>query len=329
MVKRNVRLVGVIAVLAALSLIPFSAALACNHTNTAPITIVDNAAASLYPSTIVVSGLTGTVTRVTVMLMGFTHPAADDVDILLVGPGGQTVMLMSDVPGNATNVTLTFDDSAAAVVDPAVSGTYRPLNTGSPDAMPAPAPAEPYGAALSVFNGTNPNGVWSLYVADDTATNDGLISGGWGLDIFTTGSGNSGADQFFPGYHDGRMNWHEVYSPVALYAEPDGNGDYELHIYRIGPGGGTLALVVTVNMIQSVPEEFEEAILLIQTEDGFIRVYLLPNGKFQIMIGPDDEGKITIIVFDRLCENFACTNYCSWQETWQPPTLDAVQESAS
>lgn len=327
MVKRHVRLAGVIVVLAALSLIPFSAALACDHTNTAPITIVDNAAASLYPSNIVVSGLTGTVTRVTVMLMGFTHPAADDVDILLVGPGGQTVMLMSDVPGNATNVTLTFDDSAAAVVDPAVSGTYRPLNTGSPDAMPAPAPAEPYGAALSVFNGLNPNGTWSLYVADDTATNDGLISGGWGLDIFTTGGGST--VQFFPGYHDGRMNWHELYSPVALYAEPDGSGDYALHIYRIGSGGGTLALIVTVEMIQEAPEELEEAFLLAQTEDGYIRVYILTNGKFQIMIGPDDEGKITIIVFDRLCGSFACATYCSWQETWLPPVLEAVQETAS
>ena len=36
---------------------------------------------------------------------------------------------------------------------------------------------------LNVFNGSNPNGVWSLYVYDDTPGNDGNIANGWTLGL--------------------------------------------------------------------------------------------------------------------------------------------------
>ena len=71
--------------------------------------------AAPYPSTITVSGLGGTITHVQVKLNGVTHSFPDDIDILLVGPGGQNAIIMSDVGGGnpgATNVTLTLDDLA-------------------------------------------------------------------------------------------------------------------------------------------------------------------------------------------------------------------------
>jgi len=132
----------------------------------------------------------GTVTNVTVSLNNLNHTFPDDVDVLLVGPGGQRVLLMSDTGGgfDVTNVTLTFDDAAANNLPnnaQIVSGTYQPTNFGGGDTFPAPAPAGPYGAALSAFNGINPNGTWSLYVVDDAFGDIGNFNGGWTLNITT------------------------------------------------------------------------------------------------------------------------------------------------
>ena len=89
-----------------------------------------------------------------------------DVDILLVSPTGQKVMLMSDVGGGfgLNNVTLTLSDRAAAALPATgqiVSGTYLPTDVQPGDVFPAPAPAGPYATALSAFNGQSPNGAWS------------------------------------------------------------------------------------------------------------------------------------------------------------------------
>jgi subtilisin-like proprotein convertase family protein len=163
--------------------------------NTGSIIINDSprvsgvALATPYPSTINVSGVTGTVTKVTVFLDNFSHTFPADVDILLVGPGGQRLLLMSDVGGgtDAVNVDLTFDDTAAAIGVTVVTGTFRPTNSGTGDIFPAPGPAGPFPdpQLLSVFNGVNPNGAWSLFVVDDAGTDAGSISGGWHLNITT------------------------------------------------------------------------------------------------------------------------------------------------
>jgi hypothetical protein len=77
--------------------------------NTGAITIPDSGAATPYPSEITVSGVTGTVTKVTVSIYDLNHTWADDIDMLLVGPGGQTVMLMSDQGyDDAISLNLTF-----------------------------------------------------------------------------------------------------------------------------------------------------------------------------------------------------------------------------
>ena len=38
---------------------------------------------------------------------------------------------------------------------------------------------------LSNVNGTSPVGVWKLYVLDDEERDEGMISGGWSLNITT------------------------------------------------------------------------------------------------------------------------------------------------
>ena len=53
--------------------------------------------ASPYPSSITVSGMTGLITDVDVHLFGVNHGIAQDIDMMLVGPGGQNLVVMSDV----------------------------------------------------------------------------------------------------------------------------------------------------------------------------------------------------------------------------------------
>jgi hypothetical protein len=151
-------------------------------------------AGSPYPASIAVSGLAGVVSKVAVGFSGVNSvfPAyPEDFDILMVGPSGQNTMLMSDAGGSGqlNNVNLIFDDSAASQLSTSqiTSGTYKPTNfdNGDKDAFPSPAPAKPFGTALSVFNGTSPNGNWNLFVLDEYTSGSGSISGGWSVMIST------------------------------------------------------------------------------------------------------------------------------------------------
>jgi subtilisin-like proprotein convertase family protein len=155
-----------------------------------PVTVLDDQAASPYPSTVDVTDMGGAITKVTVRLDGVAHTYPDDLDVALVGPGGQTVMLMSDAGGSIdiSDVSLTFDAAASATLSSTskiVSGTYRPANYAPSDTFPAPAPGGTYGTSLSVFNGLGPAGTWRLFVRDDSTTDIGAIATGWVLTITT------------------------------------------------------------------------------------------------------------------------------------------------
>ena len=143
-----------------------------------------------YPSTVTVSGAPTTTLDVDVTLSGLRHADLAQVDVLLVGPTGEQATVLSDAVGPADepypDLTLTLDDSAETYVmgPSSPGGTYRPTNLGTPDTFPAPAPTSTGTTALSVFNGTNPNGEWKLYVADDSEGYRGVL-GGWSLRITT------------------------------------------------------------------------------------------------------------------------------------------------
>lgn len=152
--------------------------------NFAPINILDNTMADPYPSTITVSGFSGTLANLKVKLLGFNHTYPDDVDVLLVGPTGQTVVLMQNAGGadDAVGLDLTFDDNAPPMPDATTlfTGSYAPTAYGIAT-YPAPAPGPAYGTTLAGFNGTSPNGTWSLFVIDDAGIDVGNFSGGWCL----------------------------------------------------------------------------------------------------------------------------------------------------
>ena len=146
------------------------------------------AASNPYPSNITVSGVTGTVSKITVSLFGLNHTFPDDIDMLLVGPGGQKVLILSDVgtTNDVVGVNLVLDDAAAASLPDSgqfVSGTFKPTNIGTGDLFPAPAPASPYGSLLSEFLPSSVNGTWSLYIVDDLGGDIGTLATGWALNI--------------------------------------------------------------------------------------------------------------------------------------------------
>jgi streptogramin lyase len=144
-----------------------------------------------YPAKIEVSGLQGTVTDVNVRFNGLHHAFADDVEALLVGPQGQKALLIADSTGGmardvAAGPVLTFDDEGVTSPTWLVSGVFKPIVPSTSPTFDAPAPAGPYGSALSLFDGTNPTGTWELWVRDDTPGFTGVLTG-WSLDIRTTG----------------------------------------------------------------------------------------------------------------------------------------------
>ena len=153
-----------------------------------------------YPATVTVSGLGAKVFDVDVRLNGLTDTYPDDLDVLLVGPGGQRTRLMSDVgTGNGvTGLDLTFDDEATEGFpdeDELTGGSFKPTDVdedGYPDNFdPAPAPTAT--TSLVTFDGTDPNGTWSLYVMDDAGRDVLGTLAGWSLDIETDGTAPTGA----------------------------------------------------------------------------------------------------------------------------------------
>ncbi|MEI7729315.1 MAG: M36 family metallopeptidase [Verrucomicrobiota bacterium] len=165
------------------------------HTNTASvagtITIPSAGPASVYPFTNLIAGVTGSVQQVTLTVSNLTHPYPADLQMLLVSPTGQAVLFLAGGSNGApvAGATLTFDDTAATGV-PAqsaiTSGVYRPTVIGLVPALPAPAPTNGYATNLAAFTGSDPNGVWSLFI--NAGSTNGAAAGsvaGWSLNFVT------------------------------------------------------------------------------------------------------------------------------------------------
>ena len=88
----------------------------------------------------------GTISSVTVTLKNLTHTWGNDIDVLVVGPGGQKSI--GDVgcrgTGGISNATLTFSDGAAAALPQIAfigySGTYKPTDYAPVDDISCTGP---------------------------------------------------------------------------------------------------------------------------------------------------------------------------------------------
>ena len=148
-----------------------------------------------YGTTVTASGLSGNK-NIRLQLNGFSHTFPGDVDMLLVGPGGQKFIPLSDAGGttDAAGATVQLVDTATATLptgDANLNGEFKPVNnTVASDPFTAPAPAAPYmspaPSGTETFattfgtSGAALNGTWTLYVMDDAGVDVGSMTG-WSL----------------------------------------------------------------------------------------------------------------------------------------------------
>ncbi|HIG30979.1 MAG TPA: hypothetical protein EYQ50_25540 [Verrucomicrobiales bacterium] len=110
-------------------------------TNRRLVRIPDHSVADPNPSRITVTGIEGTVDSLSVTLNELSHGFSDDLDVLLVEPGGtRGIILMSDAGGKNSldSVSLEFRDDAPTLLPDELmveSGTYKPSDHGEPDAF--------------------------------------------------------------------------------------------------------------------------------------------------------------------------------------------------
>ncbi|HEY0461382.1 MAG TPA: VCBS repeat-containing protein [Pyrinomonadaceae bacterium] len=180
-------------------ILPAPGARAATFTNPTQINLPLNfEISSLCPSPIQVSGLTTVISStpgsVRVAINGFSHSVPSQAGMVLCGPTGACFLLQSLAGGTTTisNVTYTLSDAGAAPLPQAAftAGTYRPTayalrsfpNPGPNESYQNPGPVSGGTATLtSAFQGTNPNGIWNLYVVGGA----GRLNGGWTLDVET------------------------------------------------------------------------------------------------------------------------------------------------
>jgi uncharacterized repeat protein (TIGR01451 family)/uncharacterized delta-60 repeat protein len=267
---------------------------AVGFSNTTAIVINDSPTpptiAAPYPSTIDVSGIAGTVSKITVTLSNLSHTFPDDIDVLLVSPSGQKIVLMSDAGGGSgnpiSNRTITFDDFAPNNLPDSTlisSGTYKPTDYNPSDSFPVPAPAGPYNSTLSVLNGSNPNGTWSLYVADDLFFNSGVISNGWSLAITASSGITPTADL--------SLSMSDSPDPAAT----ENDLTYTLTITNHGPSAAT-GIVIT-NLLPSGVTFVSQSATCANLGSALVcPLELLPKDgvlSFNIVVTPDLVGVIT------------------------------------
>src|SRR5439155_11818485 len=121
------------------------------------ISVPDSGVANPYPATLSIAGLPGTITHLSVVIERIHHDVPDDLDLLLVGPHGEKVILMSDAGGSTapTQTAVRFDDAATRALPDSSGisgGGYRPTNYGRGDSFPAPAPGGPGGGTVVALN---------------------------------------------------------------------------------------------------------------------------------------------------------------------------------
>ena len=186
-------------------------------------------------STISVTGQPTSISTISVTIPNISHSWYDDLDIMLISPTGQRLVLMSDCGGNNPgngNRNYTFVQGGTVLNDgspPTASGNVSPTGFETPDTWPDGAPTI---SSMNQLTG-NPNGTWTLRVIDDAVGDAGCLNGGWSI-AFTTSqfktnwvSMNSGSSVWCAGE---TRNVSVTVTNAGTQSWADGPADYNIGV---------------------------------------------------------------------------------------------------
>ena len=161
-----------------------------------PLTISTSGAPTINSTFVVPAGSGAVISDINVT-MNITHTWVRDLTVTLISPAGTQVRLVDRPCTNTAlnNIVATFDDAGIAVIcanNPAVGGTVIPTD------------------ALSILNGENSAGTWTLRVKDN-ASQDGGALNSWSMNICSIGSLAVAQNQFtdfglYPNPNNGNFN---------------------------------------------------------------------------------------------------------------------------
>jgi len=171
-----------------------SAIITRSYTNSTSLIIPDFAPSTpVYPTSISISNQPGLIQKVIVEIRGLSHFSISDVGAMLRSPNGDEVLLFALVgSGQKTGLDFIFDQASTNLLPDnlnIVSGTYKPTNYTSGDWEFPSNTYTTYNSSLELFNGSLPEGNWSLFISGNgSGSGGGSLSNGWVLTVTTVSS---------------------------------------------------------------------------------------------------------------------------------------------
>ncbi|PWL27750.1 MAG: hypothetical protein DCO96_10625 [Fluviicola sp. XM-24bin1] len=144
----------------------------CNTYTSTNVPVAISASGTPTVTSTITVPATGTISDLNVVQLVGNHTYISDLTFTLTSPIGTNVILMDQVCTTQDDFDIAFDDASAQAYGsipcpPVGGGIYQPNQV------------------LSAFNGENPNGVWTLTIADAFNLDGGALTG-WAIEICTT-----------------------------------------------------------------------------------------------------------------------------------------------
>lgn len=200
-----------------------------------------------------------TIDNVTIDL---DHSWTGDIGILLIGPGGQVLELSTSNGGAGNNYTNTvFTDNTTDFITagtPPFIGIFRPEGRVQNLANPySNVPALGTFTFANVYNGTNADGSWQLYINDYVAADVGVLNS-WSITFNLNGdppTANAGPDvdicqgsnTSLTASGGGTYQWSTGATSATISVNPAVTTTYTVTVTQAGCGSDTDEVTVNVN----------------------------------------------------------------------------------